>query len=312
MNGINSDRFSQKTDRMDENTINISRANDNSTGNGMFELTKLSDKEFKQIRDLVYDQFGINLSDAKKSLVVGRLQKILKQNNFTSFQEYYDHVLSDSSGRALVTLVDRISTNHTFFNRENAHFDFFSQTVLPFFDAQAKSSRVKSEFRLWCAGCSSGEEPYMLAILLKEYFSDRVNGWNLGILATDISISALEKAIAGVYSEENVGHLPDRIKKKYFTNNGDGQYTANNTIKKMITFKRLNLMNEKFPFKNKFHTIFCRNVMIYFDQPTRDSLIARYHRYVVPSGFLFIGHSESLKRTNGLFKYVQPSVYVRA
>lgn len=285
---------------------------DTSTGNGMFELTSLSDKEFKLIRDLVYDQFGINLGEAKKSLVVGRLQKILKQNRFKSFQEYYDYVLGDTTGRALVTLVDRISTNHTFFNRENAHFDFFKQNVLPYFDNQIKAGNGASEFRLWCAGCSSGEEPYMLAILLREYFGDRINGWNLGILATDISISALEKAIEGVYQEENVNHLPDRIRNKYFTKDGSGNFTVNNDIKRMITFKRLNLMNETYPFKKKFHTIFCRNVMIYFDQQTRDALVARYHRYTLPNGFLFIGHSESLKRTNGLYKYIQPSVYVKS
>jgi len=274
----------------------------------MYELTRLSEKEYRLISELVYKQFGIKLGENKKSLIVGRLQKILKQNNFKSFQDYYDYVTNDTSGQALITLVDRISTNHTFFYREYDHFDFFYRRNLPYLESILNGSKDRA-LRIWCAGCSSGEEPYMLAILMLEYFKENIMSWNVGVLATDISISSLETAVAGIYSSENINHLPGKLKSKYFIKIENDQWKVIDRVKRLVTFKRLNLMRETYPFKNRFHAIFCRNVMIYFDQPTRDALIRRYHRYMMPNGHLFIGHSESLRRDNGLFKYIQPSVY---
>lgn len=277
----------------------------------MIEMTPLTDREYKLISGLVYDKFGIKLGEQKRSLIVGRLQKILRQNGFSSFKEYYDYVNDDTTGQALVTLIDRISTNHTYFYRENDHFHFFYNKVLPKLTSLLSAQGTK-QFRLWCAGCSSGEESSLLAILLLDFFGKDISSWDVGILGTDISVTALEKASKGKYTDDNVSKLPNAQKTKYFDKLPDGLWKVKDKVKDLILYKRLNLMQEKFPFKRKFHTIFCRNVMIYFDNPTRENLIRKYYDNSLPGGFLFIGHSESLRRDNGYYNYIQPSVYVRA
>ncbi len=271
-------------------------------------LMKLSDREFKQIRDLVYSRFGINLTDQKRSLVVGRLNSMLRKKNIGSFQDYYDLVMNDSSGALLSELVDRISTNHTFFNREKDHFEYFKNTVLPELEANPVPGS-ENAIRIWVAGSSSGEEPYMLAMLVREYFQSRLSSFEVGILATDISTTALQKAVTGLYTDDNVSKLPKNMLHKYFKKQGDGFWEINKQIKDMVLYRRLNLMQDKYPFKGKFHVIFCRNVMIYFDAPTRQALVARYHRYMHPNGYLFIGHSETLGRTGHPFRYLMPAVY---
>lgn len=272
------------------------------------EQIPLNDQEYRLISQLIYKKSGILLNEKKRALIVGRLNKMLRTNNLKSFKEYYDHVISDSTGKALSDLVDRISTNHTFFYREKDHFEYLSEMVLPEI-TQIMKSRGKKELRIWCAASSSGEEPYTLAMLLCEYFKNDLASWDTGVLATDISIEILNRAKAGVYSEDNVSQLPASLKNKYFKRLPDGTWSVNNQIKEMVLFRRLNLMRSEFPFKGKFQIMFARNVMIYFDQPTRDGLVQRYYRYMEPGGYLFIGHSETLGRTNHLFSYVKPAVY---
>ncbi|MEJ2635082.1 MAG: protein-glutamate O-methyltransferase CheR [Calditrichia bacterium] len=274
----------------------------------MTEFVSISDTEYRQISQLVYDKFGINLGEKKRSLVLGRLHKIVRQNGFENFGEYYEHVLTDQSGSALRTLIDRISTNHTFFYREKSHFEYFSETVLPAL-ANLKDSNSRKAIRIWSAGCSSGEEPYTLAMLISEYLGQDLRNWNAGVLATDISSNVLEKAGQGIYSDENVSRLPSSLKLKYFKKLPDGSWQVVPKIREMVLFRRLNLMRNEFPFRNRFHTIFCRNVMIYFDQVTRDALVHRFHRYLENDGYLFIGHSESLGRQNNYFNYLQPATY---
>lgn len=271
-------------------------------------LTKLSDKEYELISRLVYDKFGINLGEQKRALIVGRLNKVLHQNGFATFEEYYNHLIKEQTGEALKTLVDRISTNHTFFWRENDHFDYLVKTVLPELSGDSKNQKNRS-MKIWCSGCSSGEEPYTLAMLLFEYYGYSISSWDTGILATDISSQALDKAIKGIYLEENVSKLPVHLRNAYFKNIGNGQLEIVPQLKSMIMYRRLNLIAESYPFKNKFNIIFCRNVMIYFDKPTREALLARYSRYMVDGGYLFIGHSESLGRVAHDFDYVKPAVY---
>jgi chemotaxis protein methyltransferase CheR len=270
-------------------------------------IMKISDSEFNAIREIVYDRFGISLSDAKKSLVVGRLQKIIRSMGHNTFKQYYDHLIADKTGQSLNTLVNRITTNHTFFNRENAHFDFFRTVALPELTEVLKTQKSR-EIRIWSAGCSSGEEPYMLEIIMQEYFGNEYGMWNAGILATDISENVLNKAKAGIYSDDNIEHLPP-FAKKYFNRVGIDQWKVSDKIKKNVTFRRFNLMNETFPFKNPFHIIFCRNVMIYFNQETRNNLIAKFHNNLVLGGCFFIGHSESLGRAQSLYKYIMPAAY---
>jgi len=274
------------------------------------ELISISAQEYKLISQLVYDQFGINLGDKKKALVLGRLNKVVKQHGFQNFNQYYEYVLNDASGAGLSTLIDRVSTNHTFFNRENEHFDYYMTKVLP--EMLTKPDVQKSKtIRIWSAGCSSGEEPYTLSMLALEYFGMKLSDWKVRILATDISVRALNKAQSGEYSEENIAKLPKMLQNKYFSKDREGNRVVSDKIREMVLFRRMNLMREKFPFRNKFHIIFCRNVMIYFDGSTRERLAEQFYNNMVPGGYLFIGHSESLGRSNQHFHYVKPAIYVR-
>lgn len=276
----------------------------------MAELLTLNDREFEQIRNLVYKSFGINLTDQKRALVVGRLNKVLREKGFNTFSEYYNYVTTDQTGKSLSTLVDRISTNHTFFWRESDHFEHFIEISLPeWLDRQR--ARGQKQLRIWIAGCSSGEESYLLAMLIREILGTEYASWEIGILATDISVTSLEKAAAGIYTSENVMHLPAVYRNKYMQKLPDGRWQVKDTIRKMVVHRRLNLMRTDFPFKRKFHFVFCRNVMIYFDRPTRDGLIARFYQHMDSESFLYIGHSETLGRTNELFSYVKPAVYRR-
>lgn len=272
---------------------------------------QLTDEEFNLISRLVYDRFGINLGEQKRALIIGRLQKVLHLEGFDNFKDYYHHVVRDPSGGALLTMVDRISTNHTFFFRENDHFEYISSVVLPQLTArQQRKSRM--DIRIWCAGCSSGEEPYTLAMVISEYFRNHTIEADIGILATDISISALEKGVAGVYLEDRMSQVPPIYRQRYFNRLKDGTWAAKKELKEMVLFRRLNLIQPEYPFKGHFQVVFCRNVMIYFDKETQRSLIGRFYRYTEPGGYLFIGHSETLDRLSAAYKYIRPSVYQRA
>jgi chemotaxis protein methyltransferase CheR len=270
----------------------------------------INDQEFHLIRTLVYNRFGINLTEQKRSLVVGRLQKLLRDEGFVSFKHYYDCIIRDTSCVALDKLVNRISTNYTYFNREHVHFDFFVQEVLPSLIARLRKKN-SHDLRIWSAGCSSGEEPYMLAILMMEYLGNEYGLWNGGVLATDISDQVLTRAKLGMYADEQIERIPSQIKYKYFTRQKDGGWQVNDSLKKQVTFRRFNLMNKQFPFNSPFQVIFCRNVMIYFDSETRDALVQRYSQFLEPGGYLFIGHSETLGRKQEAFHYVMPAVYKR-
>lgn len=276
-------------------------------GSGGF-LMSITDEEFALMRELIYRRFGINLTDQKRSLLVGRLQKILRGSGFATFRDYYDHLVGDAGERALSDLVDHISTNHTYFNREKAHFDYFVEKALPEVKA-ALERENRRDLRIWCAGCSTGEEPYMLLMLMMEFFGSDYGRWDAGILATDISDRVLSVCREGIYPEERMSALPEPLRRKYFTPLGEGRWQAKEILRKEATFRRFNLMNERFPFKRPFHIIFCRNVMIYFDQPTRDTLVSKFHRFTEPGGYLFIGHSETLGRQQGLYRYLIPAAY---
>lgn len=274
----------------------------------MVNTVRLTDEEFKLISSLVYERSGIKLGEKKRALIIGRLQKVLYSGGFTCFKEYYNHVVQDPSGRALLTLIDQISTNHTYFFREKEHFNFLSTAALPQI-TETLRKKQRRDIRIWCAGCSSGEEPYTLAMVVSEYFGDNILTVDTGILATDISVSALEKAAAGVYPAEKMSEVPLAYRQKYFLSLKDGSWAVKQNLKEMVLFRRLNLNRQEYPFKGLFQVIFCRNVMIYFDRATQKALVERFHRYTEPGGYLFIGHSETLDRSSGLYRYIQPSVY---
>jgi len=272
------------------------------------QLVEIKDEEFNKLRSLIYKNIGINLTEEKRTLLMGRLQKTLKSLNFTNFSQYYDYLVADKTGNALSNLANTISTNHTFFWREKEHFDFFQSTALPEIAARAKQNN-SNDIRIWCAGCSTGEEPYTLGFTMMEFFGQEYKKWDAGVLATDISAKVLDYAIKGVYPADRVKMLPDKLINKYFYKTKDGDYEVKDELKREITYRRFNLMNHKFPFKKRFDAIFCRNVMIYFDNPTRETLVNKFYDLLVPGGYLFIGHSESLNRNATKFAYIQPALY---
>jgi len=267
----------------------------------------ISDSEFTRIRKLIYARFGITLSDEKRSLVVGRLQKVLKSRGLATFTDYVNLLESDSTGQSLSELVNRISTNHTYFMREHEHFDYLTKNVLPGLTAALARSGER-DLRIWCAGCSSGEESYTLMMLIMEHLGSDYGKWRAGLLATDISLDVLGIAREGCYADDRMQQMPEALKRKYFTQER-GQWRAREFLKREITFRRFNLMNSTFPFRRGFHVIFCRNVMIYFDTPTRKTLVQRFYSSTTPGGHLFIGHSESLGREDCAYKYLMPAVY---
>ncbi|MCL2351189.1 MAG: protein-glutamate O-methyltransferase [Firmicutes bacterium] len=268
-------------------------------------MSDLTDAEFAAISDYIRSNFGISLGPEKKSLVYSRLSGTLREKGFESFTDYFDYLVKDRSGEAVVRFIDKVTTNHTFFMREENHFDFFRESVLPELEENLGARR---DIRLWCAGCSSGEEPYTLQMILHDRFAGRPEKWDTKILATDISTLALEKAAKGVYSADSVKALPEKWRKAYFEPCVGGSIISA-SIRNDILFRKLNLMDAVFPFKAPMHVIFCRNVMIYFDNPTKDALVQKFWNWLVPGGYLFVGHAESLSRSQAGFRYIIPAVY---
>jgi len=271
-------------------------------------MVAITQKEFEQISSLLYDNFGINLTDKKQTLVRGRLNKIIKTKGYETFTNYYNAIKEDRTGLLQIELADNLSTNHSYFFRENEHFKYFTSKTLPEIETSS-GKKDPSELRIWCAGCAAGEEPYTLAILLKEYFGSRLSYINPVILATDISTTALNYAKSGIYSKDKLKSMPSKYLDKYFNNMGNSKYSVKPDLRKLILFKRLNLMRETFPFSHKFDIIFCRNVMIYFDKETRETLISKYHDNLTNRGILYIGHSETIGRNSPQFEYLLPAVY---
>jgi chemotaxis protein methyltransferase CheR len=271
-------------------------------------LIDISEREFRLLADLVYRTVGIHLTDKKKMLVRGRLNKVIRRLGYSSFEEYHQALEADTTGTAISELIDRISTNHTYFFRENDHFLFFRETVTPWLSSLMEQQSMR-DIRIWCAGCASGEEAYTIAIELAEAFGVDFFSGNAPILATDVSTTALNAALVGSYPMERLKDVPDNLLKKYFTPLSESRYQVKDSLKKLVLFKRLNFSNDQFPFKRRFHVIFCRNVMIYFDNPTKERLVARFERYLEPEGYFFIGHSETLGRNHPSFRYIKPATY---
>lgn len=271
-------------------------------------LIDLTEKEFKNLSDLVYRTVGIHLTDKKKMLVRGRLNKVIRKLGYSSFDQYYQALQQDSSGEAISELIDRISTNHTFFFREADHFRFLEQQGIPWLRRYLEEAGSR-DVRIWCAGCASGEEAYTLAIILAEQLGLDFFRSGPPVLATDVSSTALQAALLATYPEERLKELPQPYLKRYFHPAGNERYQVNDEIRRLVIFKRLNFQSSSFPFRGKFQLIFCRNVMIYFDPPTKDLLVSKFERHLVNGGYFFIGHSETLGRNHPVFHYVQPALY---
>lgn len=267
-------------------------------------MITMSDKEFKLLTEYIYDYCGINLSK-KKTLLETRLFGVLLEKGFKDFSSYYKFIINDRTGEAVSDVIDRVSTNHTFFMREIQHFKYFRDQVLP----HIKTTVRNKDLRIWSAGCSSGEEPYTLAMIIDDYFGKEKVLWDTSILATDISSTALHKGREGVYSDEEIAALPALWKKRYFRYLSPERYMVKNELKGEIVFRKYNLMEKVLPFKKKFQVIFCRNVMIYFDNATKRELINRFYDITENGGYLFIGQSESLNRDESDYQYIMPAIY---
>jgi len=273
-------------------------------------MMKMTDREFQQLRELVYERLGINLTKKKRSMLIGRLQKLLRTSGFKNFQEYYEYLVNDSSMTAMTELINRVTTNYSFFYRGKSHFEHLAQVVFPEV-VESLKKRNSKDLRIWTAGCSTGEEPYMLIMLMREFFGKGYGLWDGGVLATDISEKALTFALQGIYPEDRTKEVPVQLKNKYFKKLDDGQMAVKDNIKREVLFRKFNLKNKHYPFKKPFQIIFCRNVMIYFDKQTRDILLHRFYENTEPGGYLFIGHSETLGREQNFYKYIMPAVYKR-
>ncbi|MCX7714889.1 MAG: protein-glutamate O-methyltransferase CheR [Clostridia bacterium] len=264
-------------------------------------MLTIKQEEFEELKQFIYKNYGIDLTK-KKHLIEGRLGNSLAARGFSSFREYFEYVYNDKSGAELSELLNRLTTNHTYFMRENAHFEYYKNTVLP----ELFNTVSDKSLGIWSAGCSTGEEPSTLAMLNDEFFYGKI-GWDTRILATDISDRVLEIAKKGVYSAEAVEKFPQEYRKKYMKPCENG-YMFLDRIRDNIIYKKFNLMDE-FRFKRKFHVIFCRNVMIYFDSKTKLELVNKFYEVTEKGGYLFIGHSEYLDKDAIEYDYVMPAVY---
>lgn len=271
------------------------------------DLTK---NEYNRIRDLVYAKSGINLGDQKMQLVRARLGKRLRKGGFKSYGEYIHHVEQDPTGEELSSLLDAISTNTTHMFREIQHFKLLSTVITGW--VQDKSWRSKhSTLRIWSAASSSGEEPHSIAMVAYDILS-KFPGIDLKILATDISTQMLSKAKLGIYEPHRVGTVPPKYRTRYLrkiTEDGKSLLQIVPELRSVITFTRFNLMSTTFPFRHGFDVVFCRNVMIYFDNQTQQTLVNKIAAHLHPGGYLMIGHSESLNNIEHPLEYAEPTVY---
>jgi chemotaxis protein methyltransferase CheR len=265
------------------------------------EPPALREADFVRISKLAYDHCGLDLHHGKQILVAARLSKKIRELGLTSFDQYYDHVVRDKTGAAMTAMVDSLTTNHTSFFREPRHFDLLRNTIFP-------ALRNRAEIHLWSAACSSGEEPYSIAMSLLEV--SRTDALAKGrILATDISTRVLAKAKQATYAAERFQGMTMPMMQRYLLKSNNGLlYRFKPEVRGMIRFERLNLMDE-LPRGYRCSVLFCRNIMIYFDRPTQQNLVERLATHLEPGGYLLIGHSESLNNIAHDLEYVSPATY---
>lgn len=261
----------------------------------------MSERQFGKLCSKVYDLCGINLTKGKEDLVHSRLNKRLNALNLNSFEQYFNFLDNDRQGKEIVWMLDALTTNKTSFFREIQHFEFLKDKILP--------KLRGNSLRIWSAACSSGEEPYSIAVLLAESLPNFKN-WDIRILGTDISTQVLAKANEAVYKTEVLEPIPQAWRQKYFVKEDPlgKTWRVVPQLRSLVSLARLNFM-EKFPMRGPFDVIFCRNAMIYFDKPTQETLVRRFYDLLAPGGYLLIGHSESLTGAKHDFNYIQPAVY---
>lgn len=269
----------------------------------MFDL---SDRDFQRLTSFIKSKFGIDLTQ-KRQLITSRMSTTIASQGYSDFSSYVDHILTAATPEDMELLLNKLTTNYTYFMREQTHYDFFQNTILPDLVRRHQRDRVLS---IWSAGCSSGEEPYNISMILMDYLGASASQWDTRVLATDISQRVLAAAQKATY--DLPPDIPPAWRQKYFTKEpGSSLYTVAPSIRKNVIFRTFNLM-DPIQFRLKFDVIFCRNVMIYFDQPTKDALVQRFYNATVSGGYLLIGHSETINKDSSPYQYLHPATYRKA
>lgn len=266
-------------------------------------MLKLTDNDFERLVAYMKENYGINL-EKKRVLIEGRLSNMVIRRGFNSFKEFIDFAFADKTGNETMQLVNKLTTNHTFFLREPEHFEFLKSTILPYLE---KANEKTHSLKLWCAASSTGQEPYTIAMTIDEYFGANALKWDWKLLATDLDTDVLRTAQAGIYSVDMVKDVPANWLNKYFTKIDDKHYQVIERIRKQVVFRQFNLM-DPIVCSAPFDFISCRNVMIYFEQETKNALIERFYDVTKEGGYLFIGHAESVGKDTR-YSYVKPAIY---
>lgn len=263
----------------------------------------VTNAEFERLVVFIKKEIGVDLS-AKKVLVDTRLENFIAKSDYSGISEFLAVAMNDVGSREAEQLINSLTTNHTFFWREEKHFEYLKEKVMP---EMKKKYEKMHDIRIWCAASSTGEEPYTLAMVMMDFFGFEHHLWDTTVLATDISTKVLNVATKGIYSEDSIKKLPVNWQRQYFKHNGD-TVSVTDELKKQVLFRRLNLI-DPFPFRKQLHIIFCRNVLIYFDEPTKKNIVNRMVDNLVEGGYLFIGTTESISKLSNRLIYVAPSVY---
>ncbi len=266
---------------------------------------ELSEKDFKAFSDFIYSEYGIKMPPVKRVMLQGRLLKRIRQLNMKSYTEYKEYFFSkDGQAKEIYNFLNVVTTNKTDFFREPVHFDFLRNEVLP-------QHNGNGFFKVWSAGCSSGEEPYTISIVLNEYKRE-TSSFNFSIHGSDISNKVLTTAAKGVYTENKIGIIPLELKKRYFLKSKDRDnptVRVKPDLQRNIALKHVNLMDSHYDMNETFDVIFCRNVLIYFDRATQENVIRKLCNYLKPGGIFFIGHSESLSGMNVPLEHIRPTIF---
>jgi len=268
---------------------------------------------FRKFQQLIHEETGIWLGDAKVALLCGRLSRRLRALDITTLDKYYKLVIQPEQGEERVLMIDAITTNETRFFRDAKQFEFVERRAIPCWQSEAQQNLRNKTIRIWSAACSSGEEPYSVAMLLATGLTAE-QGWDTSILATDISTRMLERARTGIYSMDKSGNIPDPFLRAYMLK-GLGEQEGNMKVMPEIgacvDFRKFNLMQDSYPADGSFDAIFCRNVLIYFDLASKNKVVERLTRCLRPRGLLFLGQAENLNGMNSELKSLAPSVYIR-
>ena len=283
-------------------------------GDPRFQKIEMSDKEFFRFSSFIESELGIKMPIAKKTMLEARLQKRLRALSIPTFGGYYETVFgSGSDGSELICLIDAVTTNKTDFFREPGHFDYLTRTVVPELLNPGEAGRLR-DLMVWSAGCSTGEEPYTIAMVLSE-FKKTNPSFRFAVIGTDISSRVLEAATTAIYEEEKIEPVPIPLRKKYLLRSkdpGKGLVRIAPELRSLVSFYRVNLMDERYGLEGSMDIVFCRNVIIYFERSTQEKLVTRLVRCLRDGGYLFMGHSETLMGMDLPLRTVAPTIYRKA